>query len=263
MLRLQQYEQLLKAVLAEHELAGPVDSLEAHRAARSEKLADKSLGTLVKVLFDSYAVADGFERELLLDGTTPTDRVSMAFSHRIVMAPDRLAQTRAAVGELVAMRNEMVHHLIERFDLWSDDGCIAAKTHLEACYARVDEHLHQLTAWARGMDEARAHVAAFARTGVFHDLVVNGIAPDGSFEWPATGIVSVLRQAAAELSEGGWARLERVLQWMAAEHPEQVPSKYGCRTWPQVLHDSRLFDLEYRRADDGGKVAWFRERASS
>ncbi len=47
MLRLQQYEQLMKTLLAHHEMAGPGDILEAHRSSRVEKLSDKSLGHLV------------------------------------------------------------------------------------------------------------------------------------------------------------------------------------------------------------------------
>ena len=54
------------------------------------------------------------------------------------------------------------------------------------------------------MEEAQAHMAAFAQTDASHDMVVNGIAPDGSFDWPHTGIVQVLREASEALFEGGW-----------------------------------------------------------
>lgn len=134
MLRLQQYERLMKTLLAHHELAGPADTLEAQRAANLEKVSDKTLGTLVKSLFESYAVPDGFERELLPEDKVPTDRISMAISYRMTMAPERLAEVRAQIEELVVMRNELVHHFIERFDLWSDPGCEAAWRHLEHCY---------------------------------------------------------------------------------------------------------------------------------
>ena len=260
MLRLQQYERLMKTILAHHELAGPVETLEAQRSARVEKLADKSLGHLVKALFDTYAVADGYERELLPEDKLPTDRISMAFSHRVTMEPERLARTRAAVKELVAMRNELVHHLIDRFDLWSEDGCAAAVSHLEGCFERIDLRHDELVAWAQGMDEACAVMASFAQTEVFHDVLVNGIKPDGSFEWSGSGIVQALREVNRSVSTNGWTRLDQALVWIASSHPEQKPAKYGCRTWPQVLGESRLFDLEYRLADDGRKVAWFRER---
>ncbi|TDP74049.1 hypothetical protein DES47_10195 [Roseateles toxinivorans] len=260
MLRLQQYERLMKTLLVHHELAGPVDTLEAQLVARQEKLADKTLGTLVKVLFDTYAVPEGYERELLPEDKTPTDRISLAFSFRLTMPPEQLAQTRAAIEELVTLRNELVHDLIERFDVWTEDGCTAAIKHLETCYERIDRHHGELADWAMSVDEARAKVAAFAQTESFKDMMLNGIAPDGTFEWPATGIVRVLREAGRRASERGWSRLDHAQAWIEAHHAQQTPAKYGCRTWPQVLSDSRLFDLEYRIGEDGRKVAWFRAR---
>lgn len=263
MLRLQQYERLMKAVLARHELAGPVDTLEQQKSARIEKLADKSLGTLVKTLFESYVVTDGMpHRELLDDSKVPTDRISMAFRFTISMTEERRAKTKAGVEELVALRNDLVHHLIERFDLWCDDGCIAAIGHLMEAYSRIDGHYLELRGWAQGMDNARALSATFAQTEVFHDLVVNGIAPDGSFAWPFTGIVSVLRQGLQELGVDGWASLDSVRIWITEHHPDQSPQKYGRRTWPQAVHDSGLFELEYRIGGAGKKSAWFRERTA-
>lgn len=97
MLRLQQYERLMKTLLAHHELAGPADTLEAQRAANLEKVSDKTLDTLVKSLFESYAVRDGFERELLPEDKVPTDRIPMAISFRMTIAPEPRADGDAAL----------------------------------------------------------------------------------------------------------------------------------------------------------------------
>lgn len=263
MLRIQQYERLMKAMLAHHELAGPVETLEGQRSTRIEKLSDKSLGTLVKALFETYVVPDGFERDLLPDDKVPADRISMAFSFRMTMAPDRWAQTKEAVEDLVAMRNDLVHHFIDRFDVWSEEGCVAAVRHLEDSYSRIDRHYLELVDWATNMEKAREAAASFAQSQAFHDLVVNGIAPDGSFEWWNTGIVRALRQAVVANADAGWARLDEVRTWLANHEPEQTPEKYGCRTWPQVASESKLFDLQYRVSADGRKEAWIRERVQS
>jgi hypothetical protein len=260
MLRIQQYERLLKAMLAHHELAGPIETLEGQRSTRIEKLSEKSLGTLVKALFETYVVPDGFERDLLPEDRVPTDRISMAFSFRMSMTPDRWAQTKSSIEDLVAMRNELAHHLIDRFDVWSEDGCVAASRHLEDCYQRIDRHYLELVDWATNMERAREAAASFAQSQAFHDLVVNGIAPDGSFDWPDTGMVRALREAMESLGSTGWARLEDARTWLATHHSEQTPEKYGCRSWPQVVSESRLFDLQYRTAVDGRKEAWIRER---
>lgn len=260
LLRIQQYELLLKAMLVHHELAGPVDALQAQRAERADKLSDKSLGTLVKALFETYVVPSGFERDLLPEGKAPTDRISLAFSFRMEMAPEDRSKTKAAVEELVDLRNQLVHHLIERFDVWSEGGCVDAARHLEESHARIDRHFLELTAWAKSMDETRTMAAQVTQSPAFLEMLVNGVAPDGSFDWPHTGIVRVLREATEHLSGGGWTRLDLARAWIAAAHPEQVPEKYGCRTWPQVLSESRRFDVQYRPEGDGTKTAWFRER---
>ncbi|KPF61719.1 hypothetical protein D621_00290 [beta proteobacterium AAP51] len=253
----------MKAMLAHHELAGPVETLEGQRSTRIEKLSDKSLGTLVKALFETYVVPDGFERDLLPDDKVPSDRISMAFSFRMSMAPDRWAQTKEAVEDLVAMRNDLVHHLIDRFDVWSDEGCVAAVRHLEDSYSRIDRHYFELVEWATNMEKAREAAASFAQSQAFRDLVVNGIAPDGSFEWSNTGIVRALRQAVVANADAGWARLDEVRSWLSTHEPEQTPETYGCRSWPQVVSESRLFDLQYRTSVEGRKEAWIRERGRS
>jgi len=134
MLPLQQYERLMKTLLVHHELAGPAHTLEAQRAANLEKFSEKTLGTLVKALFES------------------------------------------------------------------DPGCDAALRCLEHCCQRIDHHHNERVGWVKTMDEARAHMAAFAQTDAFNDMVVNGIAPDGRFDWPHRGIVRVLREASEALS---------------------------------------------------------------
>lgn len=261
MLRLQQYELLMKALLASHELAGTVETLEAQQTARVERLADKSLGTLVKALFESYVVVEGqAQRDLIDDSKVPVDRISMAFRFSIAMPEERRAETKAAVDELVSMRNDLVHHLVERFDLWSDEGCQLASDHLMQCYERVDRHYAELRQWAEGMENARALSASFVNSDAYRDMVVNGIAPDGSVDWPFTGIVRVLREGLATTGSNGWAPLDEVCSWISQAHSEQTPEKYGRRSWPQVLSESGLFELQYRVGDEGSKRAWFRER---
>ena len=260
LLRVQQYERLLKAMLAHHELAGPMDTLEDQRVERAEKLSDKSLGLLVKALFESYVVPEGFERELLPDDKAPTDRIAMAFSFRLSMAPEDWSRTKAAIEELVDLRNGLMHHLIEQFNVWTEDGCVEAIRHLEESYDRIDRHFLELVSWAKSMDEARSIAVQFTQSQPFLDMLVNGVAPDGTFEWSHTGIVRVLRDASRNLAGSGWTRLDQARVWIAENHPEQTPEKYGCRTWPQVLSESRQFDLQYRTANGSAKAAWFRER---
>jgi hypothetical protein len=256
LLRLQQYERLMKALLVHQEQEGTADDLHARQVARAKKFADKSLGQLVNALFESYVVAAGTDSDAPIGSNMPVDRVSMSFRFRMELAEDHRAEVKAAIEDLVQMRNELVHHLIERFDVWSGEGCTEAARHLEQCYERIDRHFHELRHWAEAMDHARVEAAAFAQSQTFLDLVLHGIAPDGSVDWPRAGIVRALREALHANGVEGWMRLDEARAWIAQHKPEQLPERYGCRTWPQVLSESRAFRLEYRQEMER-KVAWF------
>lgn len=261
-LQVQEYERAMKAILVQHMQAGTEEALETQRAARAAKFAEMPLGGLVNALFETYIVPEGNDGALTVDDDAPTDRVSISIRHGLVMEPQQLDQTRAAIKEMVAMRNELVHCLIDKFDLSNESGCAAAIEHLEHCRDRIEVHHRELMAWTHVIEAMNASFAQFVQTETFNDLVVHGIAHDGSFNWPSAGIVRVLKLAAKELAEDGWTRLEQAQAWIAADYPKHVPVKYGCRTWRQVLSESRLFDLQYRVGEDGQKVAWFRPRPS-
>lgn len=260
MLRIQQYEKLMKAILANHEVAGPIDQLDARREAQAKKFSGKTLGQLAQVLFDSYVVSEGAEREFSGAEELPIDVPSVAVRHSIQMSEERWRETKAAVEELVFLRNELVHHLIERFDVWSEDGCQAAYAHLVSSYDRISKHHEELSGWARFMREGQAKLSEQLTHAVLSDLIIDGIRPDGSFEWPETGIVRALQEASATLAVAGWTQLKAARGWLAEHRPDQLPEKYGCRTWPQVLHESKCFRLEYRAGKDGGREAWFQPR---
>ncbi|WP_298209288.1 hypothetical protein [Acidovorax sp.] len=261
MVRIQQYEHTLKVLLAHHEISGPVDTLADQAAQRAQKLSGQTLGQLANLLFGSFVVPEGFERELLPEDNTPTDRASFARGFRMTMQSEQLAQTKLAVQELVDLRNELVHHLLARFNLGDEQGCTDAIAYLEDSYLRIDARYQELRGWMWTMHKAAEAMASLVQSEAYLDLLFNGINPDGSFEWSHTGIVRALRTQVQTLAGDNWVALETVKAQMLAHHPDQTPQKYRSGTWQQVLSESGEFDLEYRRESDiAPKKPWVRLR---
>lgn len=257
MVRIQQYEIALKSLLVHHEIAGPVETLEGQIEKRAEELSGKTLGALKEKLFETFVVPEGFERELLPEDKTPTDRISVAHSFRMSLYPEQWAQTKSSIDEFVVLRNELVHHFLSRFNIWEEQGCVDAMAYLEGAYLRIDARFQELRAWMMAMQKASEAMASFAKSETYHDWLVNGINPDGSFEWWQTGIVRALRTEVQALAGDNWIALEAVKAQVLARHPDQTPQKYRCTTWQQVLTESTEFDLEYRRESDASpKRAW-------
>jgi len=115
------------------------------------------------------------------------------------------------------------------------DGCRSANNALVAAYNRIDQCFEQLQVWADSMVQTRRQVLELLQSDAGSELIVNGIALDGTVYWPAAGIVYALRRAARELAVDGWASVVEASKWIAEQEPEQQPAKYRCRSWRQVV----------------------------
>ena len=257
LLRLQQYEQLMKAIVAHHEISASGSPLESNQAERIADAANKTLGTLVGTLLGTYVTSG--EQDEVAEPDAPDNIISFKMKMSLRMSAEDFDTTQNDLKELVLLRNNLVHHFIDQHDLWSLDGCRGAQESLVAAYSRVDQHFEQLRGWAEHMDQARRLAAEFAQSDAFRDLVINGIAPDGSVDWPAAGIVRTLREAADQLAVDEWTPVASAGPWSAEQLPEHLPPKYGCSSWRQVVHESRLFDLRYREVN-GQRAAWYRPK---
>jgi hypothetical protein len=260
LLRLQQYERLMKALVAHQEIAGQAHELEQVRTQRVEEVATNTLGGLVRKLLGSFVVAEEDHYQLSDGKTIAPDTPAFGYRMSLLMSAVDHAQTVAELNDLITLRNGLVHDFIDQFDLSCADGCAAAQVYLNECYARIDGHVERLRRWAHGMEKAWALMADVVQTPEFADFIVNGIGPDRTIHWPIAGIVGAFREATTQLAIGGWTRLDDAVAFIVERYPDQTPPKYGCRSWRQVLHESRIFDLQYRTDVDDCRVAWFRER---
>ena len=258
---LQQYERLLKAMVATQAISGTPHTLPQVLEARRAEASDKTMGTLIGRLLGSYIVREG--------STPPDDTPDQTgessyvdFRMQFTMPPDSYAILKEDLRELVSLRNTLVHHLIDQHDLWTVQGCLKAQAALVGAYAEIERHIEQLRTFAGHMDEARAAAAEVMQTPEFREMVVNGIDPDGTVHWPAAGIVYSLRQAYRELAVDGWVNVDAAARWVSEHEPEQTPQKYGCSRWRHALHQSGQFELR-RFSHNGQFGAWFRERPAA
>ncbi|WP_412553495.1 OST-HTH/LOTUS domain-containing protein [Shimia sp. MIT1388] len=262
MLRLQQYERLIKAMVAHHKVSGPFHDLERARAAQIDETARMTLGTLVGDLLGSYVVADEFDLPEKTTASSPENVNWFAMQMSLSLPDAEFTRVESELREMVLLRNNLVHHFIDQHDLWSSDGCRRAKDALVIAYTRIDQHFGQLREWAEGMEKMRQALSEILQSEEFKDVFVNGIAPDGKVNWDASGIANALREAFRALAVDGWAPVAEAGKWVAKLHPEQLPAKYGCQSWRQVVHNASILELRYLEID-GQRTACYREKDSS
>jgi hypothetical protein len=177
LLRLQQYERLIKAMVAHHRLSGPFHDLEQARAKQVDGTARKTLGTLVGDLLGSYVVAgevDPFEETT---SNSPENVNWFAMQMTLGLPAAEFVRVESELRERVFLRNNLGHHCIDQYDLWSSDGCRGARDALVTAYSRIDHHFGQLREWAESMENTRQALLEVLQSEEFKDVIVNGIAP--------------------------------------------------------------------------------------
>ncbi|MNM71820.1 OST-HTH/LOTUS domain protein [compost metagenome] len=261
LLRLQQYERLLKSMISVQQFSGAPETFSHALHARKAEVSSKTLGTLIGRLLTEFIMKNDCEfTDEPLDH--PSDAVHFGFRMQLNL-PDKLYEDlKTDLRELVTLRNNLVHNFIDLHDLSTVDGCLHAQDALSHSYMKIDSQLEQLNSFAGHMDDAKKATAELIQSPQFRDMVVNGIAPDGQIHWPAAGIVGALREALLELSIDGWVNVDSAARWVSEHYPEQTPRKYGCSRWRHVIHESRQFEL--RRFTHNEQLGvWFRERSNT
>lgn len=178
MIRLQQHELLMKSMWVNHEVAGSASDLESSHAKRRDNVSKATLGGIATKLFESHIVDEPNDAPLLDPTAGESNEVSFGFRMQIQMQPDVYVRVRTAVTELVQLRNDLVHHFLERFDISQQDGCLQAVEYLSASSEQIEARFSELLAWAKATDDIKAQLAAYIVTDEFRDLVFNGAIPN-------------------------------------------------------------------------------------
>ena len=266
LIRLQQYERLLKALVAEHDVSGPAHQLIDIRDSRMEALSKKTLGHVVGAVTENLLTPDSIASDEDGDNDHSAEEDAFVFCtrFRVELSAKRHEETVTALRALVDLRNELVHHFLEKHDIWSESGCITAQAYLEACYEQVDERYMELQSWAKASVEAREYMANFMQTPEFRGFLHHGILPGGAVvEWACSTIVRLLREAEAGLARDGWTSLNDAIAFLQKAYPEHTPRRYGCSSWRQVLHESGQFQVRKEQAGPGSPTrVWFRSEGT-
>ena len=266
MLRLQQYERLLKAMLASMNLKGLPQELLAAQEGRAAGMRKKTLGTLVKQFTGEHlstALANQMDDQE--DEAEPT-RVNVPMveiSYSFSLSSVAYEETTASLAGLVDLRNELVHHLIERFDISKEHECRDASLYLDKCYLRIESSCQQLKAWATALEGIRVKASSFVQSQAFDNAFVHGINPDGTVSWQNSSVVAELRLAEKSCQIEGWTPLNVALELIRKKDSAQVPTRYGCKTWRQLLKRSEQFEVKSTvEPTAAGRQTWYRSLAN-
>lgn len=256
LLSLQQSERMLKALL--HDSAMTVvhsgrsgegaAAFELQRPHDAARLRTMTLGALVSAFFGEVVDDAQEPRADTVRAAMPDDKLSIRTRMSLSLDAQQRAELEASVRRQVALRNELVHHLVERFDLRNLDGCAQALAYLQSGFEQAERFRAQLQGFAQAMVQVSLHAADQMKGPAFESLLFSGRIPlAGS---PVVAALEICWQACARAADGT-VRLSELQALMRSRYPQERPENYGRTSWPQLIHESRNFAL--LRQDASGR----------
>ena len=148
---------------------------------RARRHVQQPRGSIQKRLDGTYLRIDpaaGGTKELERDEGDGS-RIWFSTEMKIELQPEEFQRAIAGLRELLDPRNQMVHHLLDRFDLRDDEGCRAADAHLVDAHSQIDRHYAVLPKWTFATSEGDRMMAEFMANPAYADFLIFGIHPDG------------------------------------------------------------------------------------
>lgn len=261
MFRLQQIEQLLKTLLPHVSVQGAAEKISSIRDRQIADARLKTMGGLVSMLTGEFLAPTTIEEEPEEEPENVSSIGWVSAKFQISMPDKDYEETRLAFVDLVEMRNGLVHHFLEKFNISLVSECLKADAYLDECDEKIGKQLLQLQHWAKSLVEVQAKASSYIASDEFENAFVHGVMPDGEVHWERSTIVEYLRNAEKACAQHGWTLLDTAIVHVRMSDNEQTPPKYGCKTWRDVLRKSEQFDIRRDVNPNNGRgQVWYRSR---
>jgi hypothetical protein len=263
LLQLQRYELDLKRFLSTTVIKGNTETVKAHHETRKAHFANKTLGQLIVELTGEYFAPSSAEEDFSPPPDEPLENPKLPEFHFRVSMPmteERLEALRAELSEIVSIRNELVHHFLERFNLQEMSGCEDAARHLANVQQVVAQNFERLKEWDKTRHSAAKQAVEFMQSDEFGSILSFGVYPGLPIFWRATTAVILLKESEEQFARDGWTDLKSAIAMMQQKRPDLGPKIYHCKTWRQLLKKSELFELRKVINQDKTTATLFRSR---
>lgn len=223
LLQLQRYELGLKHFLSTTVVRGNTETLKDHQEARKVHFSNKTLGQLIGDLTGEYLVTSSPDE----DFSTPADESlenpklsEFHFRFSMPLTEERHEALRAELSEIVLIRNELVHHFLEHFNLNEVSGCDDAVRHLAIVQQVVAQNFERLKEWDKNRRSAAKQAIEFMQSDEFGSMLSFGVYPGLPIVWSNTTAVALLKEAEEQLTRDGWTDLKSAIAMMQKKRPD-------------------------------------------
>lgn len=251
----QKIEGLLKYMVANSRMDGTTEDFPQRQQKRAEKITKQTMGGLVEDLTDNFLSDAGEPPKEPENLSQPWMAITIRLGD--IGGGDLFESYREDMEQMVAARNDLIHHFLPRWQPDSIEGLMAAISYLDEQRDKVLPMIDQFESFAKVLEAGRQNVAAF----------LNSREGQREFElmWLQQSplIVSLSEISLKIARPDGWTILAHAGSLVRKVNPEallNLKERYGHSTLKQLLIASELFEIWDETLPKGGFRTLYREK---
>jgi hypothetical protein len=237
-------ELMLKHLIGHGRVAGYMSELKQIHEKKIEGVKKKTLGTLV-----SEFVETTFQSSVTSpEPTAELKEPYMSFSFSVEADNEFYENKKRELKSLVDDRNQLIHHLLPRFNPESLDSCLEIRDYLDQQRERLIPEYEYLKSTFESFEEIKKAHAAFLSSDEGKKAFELGFLQQSS-------IVQLLLNVSVQKPRpDGWTFLSVAIQQIRQILPcemEQLNNRWGYHTLPDLMEASGYFDITKEELSHG------------
>jgi len=241
----QKIELMLKHLIANGRVSGYMSELKQIQEKKLECVKKKTLGTLVGEFVETTFQSGDSSPEPTSELIEP----HFSFSFSVGADADFYESKKRELKSLVDDRNDLIHHLLPRFNTESIDSCLEIRDYLDQQRERLIPEFEYLKSVVESLEEGRKATAAYLASEEGQKDFEIGFLQQSSL------VQLLLNVSVQKPRPDGWTFLTTAIQQLRQILPgeiEQLSARWNYQSLPELMVASELFDLAKENLSNGG-----------
>lgn len=249
MMLFQQFEHLLKFIVANGSFSGFVSEVSSNIEQRAASVQKQTMGQLV----GQYLKTTNPEYQELSDEPEELKEGFISFKFHTECDSIYYETKKDALAQIVSDRNDLVHHILPRFDTNSLESCMQIEKQLDEQREKILREINELKQKVNSLQEVKKKVAEFLTSDEGNKQF--------ELSWlRQSRLVLLLGDIAVQTARAdGWASINIAGQLVKQHAPEEVAvlkERYGHKSLKALLIETEIFDIFEEPTEKGFRVLY-------
>lgn len=256
MMLFQEFEYLLKFILADGRLSGYASELKAIRSEKAARINKQTMGQLV----GQYVEDAHPDFEYKSDAPEVIKEPYLSFNFKIKCDSSNYESKKEALAKIVLERNELVHHLLRSFDASSVQSCEDVGKKLDDQSEKMRQEISEIQSLAKRLVKSKTILADFLASEAGEKYF------ELSFLQQSNLVCLLSEFAKTKQRIDGWTVLDAARSYIQQQFPVELTRLkeiWGHKSLKDIVIASELFDVGEEATAKGGARVLYRLKSVS